>query len=46
VLSRTGEHLRSDQQAVLPHAMARYITEDLESVKGAARVKGVIEQGS
>jgi len=32
VLSQTGEHLRSDQQAVLPHAMARYITEDLESV--------------
>jgi len=32
LLSRTGEHLRSDQQAVLPHAMARYITADLESL--------------
>jgi hypothetical protein len=33
LLSATGQRLPGDSQAVLPHAMAKYVTELLESIK-------------
>jgi hypothetical protein len=38
LLSETGEWLRDDQRAVLPDAMARYVTDDLASLEASGRL--------